>query len=168
MSEQTSPTVSPVVQKGTAEFKKAQADFLDLFFNQSKQEDWIPKAPFSFGEHKGQYLGMTSKKIQEAKLPMPFGCPNLFINPTMDKSSGKVSGIVWFCEVNGSICVCCREDFTKPQEAFPQYCPSPAELEMDDCTVHQGECDGCPSRYNCHPEDEEPDEWEEDDWQGEF
>jgi hypothetical protein len=161
----SSPTEQQqIVTKGTPQFKEAQIKYLDLFFNQSKEADWIPKAPFSYGEHKGQYLGMTSKKIQEAKLPMPFGCPSLFINPTKDKSSGKLSGIIWFCEINGTICVCCREDFTKPTEAYPAYCP---KYEVDDCTLHEGDCDACPSNGLCH-DTEEPEEWEVEAWGEQF
>ena len=157
-----------VVKKGSPEFKSTQAEYLKLFFN-AKPEDYLKRGVFTQGENAGKFLAATTQKILDAKLPMPFGCPLLCIQPCYDNAPGrkpdqfnKVTGIIWFCDQNGAICVCCREDFTGPQEEYPNYCPT---FEVDDCTLHQGDCDGCPSRYNCHPEWDETDEdwWEIED-----
>lgn len=115
-----------VVKKGTQEFKDAQARFLELFFKESKEGDYIPKGKFEFGDHKGKVLGFTSKKILEAKLAMPFGCPDLFIQPCYEK--GKLVGVIWFCDRIGCICVCCREDFT---DEYPIFCPDRDEMFGD-------------------------------------
>jgi hypothetical protein len=152
----------PIVKKKTPEFQAAQKQYLKLFFD-SKQEDYIKKGEFSQGQNVDKFLGMTSKKILEAKLPKPFGCPSLFIQPCIEEKTGKLTGVIWFCDVDGSICVCCREDFT---EAYPDYCKP--KLEPDDCTIHQGECDCCPSRFYCHPELDEEEEWEVEDLEGDF
>jgi hypothetical protein len=157
------------VKKGSPEFKSTQAEYLKLFF-EAKSGEYLKRGESSFGENKGKFLGATTQKILDAKLPMPFGCPVLFIQPCYDNAQGrepdqfnKVTGVIWFCGVNGCICVCCREDF---KEEYPQYCP---KFEMDDCTVHQGDCDACPSKYNCHPEFEDgPEDWEVEEWDGGF
>lgn len=157
-----------IAKKGSPEFKAACQQYLKLM-DESKEPDFIKKGMLP----DNKYLGLTSKKVLEAKLPMPFGCPDLFIQAcfeTLDK--GKLTersvctGIIWFCDRIGCICVCCREDFTKPQEEYPNYCPSPASI-MDHCA--DGDCDGCPDRFDCpeSPESQDPDDWEEDfdpDW----
>lgn len=141
------------VKKHTAEFKAACQRYLKLM-DESKETDFIRKGVMP----DNKYLGLTSKKILEAKLPMPFGCPDLFIQAcfeTIDK--GKLTenqlctGIIWFCDRIGCICVCCREDF---EEEWPEYCPNPLEMqgaEMD----------------NYEEDSEDRDDWEEDfepDW----
>jgi len=144
-----------IVRKGTAEFTAASKQYLKLYF-ESGEEDLIRKGEFAYGEHKGKCLGFTSKKIEEAKLPMPFGCPDLFIQPcfeTVDKDKLTerqiLTGVIWFCDRAGCICVCCREDFTNPKEEYPTYCPS-ASPEF----VNQGEED--------FDAEDSADEWEDD------
>lgn len=117
-----------IVKKGSPEFKVACEQYLKLFFD-SKEEDFIKKGEWTHGENKGKFLGMTSKKIQEAKLPMPFGCPDLFIQACIDNKTGKLSGVIWFCDRVGCICVSCREDF---KEEYPTNCPDPNELYFDE------------------------------------
>ena len=146
-----------VVKKKTPEFEAAKKKFLDLFFGSSKEE-YVASQGF----------GCKSRKVLEAKLPKPFGCPLLSVQPCIDEKdpSAKVQGVVWFCDINGSICVCCREDFTKAEEEYPNYCPT---AQVDDCEIHQGECEGCPSRAYCQPDEfEEPDDWEVEEWDGGF
>lgn len=130
-----------IAKKGSPEFKAVYEQYLKLFFD-SKQEDYIKKGESTQGENKGKFLGMTSKKIQEAKLPMPFGCSDLFIQPCIDDKTGKLTGVIWFCDRVGCICVSCREDF---KEEYPSNCPSVSDF-MGAC---DGECDGCPDKYNC-------------------
>jgi len=127
--------VEMIVKKGSSEFKDAQKKFIELFFD-SKEEDYIKKGQFESGENKGKFLGMTSKKIQEANLPLPFGCPDLFIQPCFNNAPNrqpddlnKLTGVIWFCNRTGCICVCCREDFTGEKEKFPDYCPEPWEMQ---------------------------------------
>jgi len=140
MNEKREIKAETVVKKGTFEFRAACEKYLELFLESSK-EDYIRKGIFQFGEYKGKCLGFTSKKIQAANLPMPFGCPDLFIQPTDN------GGIIWFCDRAGCICVCCREDFTKPEESYPKYCPPPEGFEPEYIE-----------------EDYLEEEWEEEDW----
>jgi len=119
-----------VVRKGSKEFMEARGQYLKLFFD-SEEADLIRRGVFEYGENKGKCLGFTSRKILEAKLPMPFGCPELFIQPC--EENGKVTGVIWFCGRDGCICVCCREDFASLGSAYPNYCPSEGfELESEE------------------------------------
>lgn len=154
-----------IVKKGSSEFKAVLQQYLKLM-DESKQEDFVKRGILP----DNKYLGLSSKRVDVAKLPMPFGCPNLFIQAcfeTIDKGKfterNLCTGIIWFCDINGSICVCCREDFTGPQEEYPNYCP---KFEVDDCTIHHGDCDACPN--NCHRESEDPEYWEVEEWEGGF
>jgi hypothetical protein len=157
-----------VLKKHSPEFKSVQTEYLKLFFD-AKPEDYLKRGVSTEGENKGKFLGSTTQKILDANLAMPFGCPSLFIQPWIDPRDplAKLQGVFWFCDRNGCICVCCREDFPGVQEEYPNYCPK-FEVEVDDCTLHQGDCDGCPSRGYCHPEDDEPEEWEVEEYDGEF
>jgi hypothetical protein len=141
------------VEKGTSEFKATQKRYLELFA-ESKDSDFIRMGIFEYGENKGKCLGLTSKKIQAANLSMPFGCPDLFIQPTD-------GGVIWFCNRTGYICVCCREDFTGENEKYPDYCPSPEGFEPEPCDCGSSTCDECNPGW-----DEESLEEEEDypDW----
>jgi len=135
-----------VVKKGTEEFKAAHQQYLKLFF-ESKKGDFIRRGIFDAGEHKGKYLGETSRKILEAKLPMPFGCPDLFIQPCIKEK--QLKGVIWFCDRIGCLCSCCREDMTKPSEEYPTNCPQPDIYDPDE------------DFYD--PEDDE-EWWTEEDW----
>ena len=146
-----------IVKKGTAQFKEVQNQYLKLFFA-TQEQDYIKKGEFEYGENKGKFLGMTSKKIQEANLPMPFGCPSLFIQPCFNNAPtrepdqlNKLTGIIWFCDRVGCICVCCREDFKAKNETFPLYCPNPWEMQGAEIENEQNWDDS-----------EDPDEWEDD------
>lgn len=108
-----------IVKKGSPEFKQVQQKYLECFL-EAKEEDLLPRGVSDFGEHKGKPLGFTSQQIFDAKLPMPFGCPDLFIQPHIDESN-RLTGVIWFCDRTGCICVCCRQDFT---QQYPTYCPS--------------------------------------------
>ena len=126
-----------IVKKGTPEFKAAYQQYLKLFFG-SKENEYLPRGTFEFGENKGKCLGHTSKKILEANLPKPFGCSSLFIQPCMKVTDkGKLTertalkGVVWFCDRVGYICTPCREDFTKPEESHPKSCPPPEDFEPE-------------------------------------
>lgn len=160
-------TEAKIAKKGTSEFTEAQKQYLTLFFS-AKADEYLKRGVWTTGEKAGQFLGCTTQKILDAKLAMPFGCPLLFIQPCIDMKDpkAKVEGVIWFCGIDGSICVCCRTDFTKPEEEYPNYCKK--NTEPDDCERHQGDCDGCPSNYNCHPELEEPEDWEVEEWEGDF
>jgi len=140
-----------IVKKGTEEFKKARLRYLDLFFNESSEDDYVPKGVSSFGEHEGKHLGHTSKKVIEAKLPMPFGCPDLFIQPSIE--GDKVKSVVWFCGRIGCICVSCREDFT---EQYPNHCPDPYEPWLGgDCDCGSSTCDICNPGWDEYFDDED-------------
>lgn len=119
-----------IVKKGSEEFKAAKKQYIELFVS-SEDENMIRKGIFTLGEHEGKALGFTSKKILEAKLPMPFGCPDLFIQPCTD-DNGKVVSVIWFCDRVGCLCSCCREDMTDPKEAYPTYCPDGDEGAFGD------------------------------------
>jgi hypothetical protein len=106
----------PAVQKYSKEFAEARQKYLKLFM-ESTESEMIRKGIFEFGEHAGKCLGLTTQKILNAKLPMPFGCPDLFIQPC------EGGGVIWFCDRAGCICACCREDFTEENEKYPDYCP---------------------------------------------
>jgi hypothetical protein len=58
---------------------------------------------------------------------MPFGCPllELYVWPRNPDGSQSVA---YFCGRIGCLCVCCREDFTKPEEEYPRYCPTEGEF----------------------------------------
>ena len=158
--------VENIVQKQTPKFKEAQQKYLDLFFS-AKAEEYLKRGEFAFGENAGKFLGCTTQKILDAKLPKPFGCPHLFIQPCF--SDDKCTSVIWFCGINGCICICCREDFKGEKEKYPDYCPSPYDPQQDDCALHEGDCSSCPSRYDCHPDefaDDEP--WEDDDWEFDY
>jgi hypothetical protein len=143
-----------IVKKVSPEFKAACKQYLKLFFD-SKQEDYIKKGEFTQGENKGKFLAMTSKKILEAKLPLPFGCSNLCIQPCIDDKTGKLTGVIWFCDRVGCICVSCREDFT---EEYPTNCPNLADVNIP-C---DGECDGCVDKYNCPDSPRFDEGWDEE------
>lgn len=156
-------TQEQIVKKGTPEFKAACEQYLKLFFD-SKEEDFIKKGEFTQGENKGKFLGATSKKIVEAKLPMPFGCPDLFIQPCFNNAEGrkpdqlnKLTGVIWFCDRIGCICVSCREDFT---EEYPTNCTNPIDVNAPYC---DGECDGCADKYNCPDSPRFDEGWDDED-----
>lgn len=139
-----------VAKKGSEEFKAACKQYLQLFFD-TKQDEYIKRGIWEFGENKDKCLGLTSKRILEAKLPMPFGCPDLFIQPCID-DKGKLTGVVWFCDRIGCICSCCREDLTAPNEEYPIYCP-------ERLTPFDGYCDcGSSTCDICNPD------WEDEEW----
>jgi len=123
------------VKKGTKEFSDARHKLLDLFFNRSAKDDY-------YVSNNG--LGSRSKVVDAhlSEIPMPFGCPSLLINPTMENE--KVTGIIWFCSRDGCICVCCREDFTGEKERYPDYCPPVNGFEPEpDCDCGSSTCDIC-------------------------
>lgn len=111
-----------IVEKGTEEFKKARSEYLRLL-GESTDLDILRRGIFEFGEHKGKCLGITSQRIIDAKLPMPFGCPSLFVQVT------EGGGIIWFCGRVGCICSCCREDMKEEWTHYPKYCPLPEGFE---------------------------------------
>lgn len=119
-------TEQQIVKKRSKEFEAAKRKYCELFFA-AKQADFLARGVSDFGEHKGKALGFTSQQILDAKLPMPFGCPDLFIQPCIDDSN-RVTGVIWFCDRVGCICSCCREDMTDPKEAYPTYCPDRSEI----------------------------------------
>lgn len=121
MSEQK----ADVVNKGSTEFKETKERFIRLLC-ESKDEEIIRKGISEYGEHKGEHLGITTKRILTANLPMPFGCADLFVNPCIE--GDKLVSVVWFCDRVGCICSCCREDMDSPKEEYPIYCPSRSEV----------------------------------------
>ena len=143
-----------IVVKGSQEFQEARRQYRKLFL-ESEKDVLIPRGIFEFGEHKGKCLGYTSKKISEANLPAPFGCPDLFMQPC------EGGGIVWFCDRVGCICVCCREDFTGDKEKYPDYCPSRNEMYGDNfCDCGSSTCDVCNPGWD----EGTLDDYEEDYW----
>lgn len=115
-----------IVDKGTDEFREVKKRYFKIF-NLSVEGDIIQKGFFTHGEHKGKFLGITSQKVLDADLPMPFGCPDLFIQPTSKNS------VIWFCDRVGCICSCCREDMNKENEKYPNYCPPKEGFEPCGC-----------------------------------
>lgn len=124
------------VIKGSEEFEAAKEKYCELFFA-AKKEDLLARGVFEIGEHKDKALGFTSQQILDAELPMPFGCPDLFIQPCID-GSNRVTGVIWFCDRVGCICSCCREDMTSPKEAYPTYCPVRAEMSLECDSEQEG------------------------------
>jgi hypothetical protein len=124
-----------IVEKGTKEFTDAKQKFFELFFNKTASDQYYNPNP----------LGARSRVVDEhlSEIPMPFGCPSLLVNPTMDGE--KVTGVIWFCERAGCICVCCREDFTRENEKYPNYCPSESEFldTGEPCDCGSSTCDEC-------------------------
>lgn len=121
-----------VVKKGSTEFGDVKAQFIRLLC-ESGDAEILKRGVYEHGEQKGECLGITSKKILAANLPMPFGCPDLFVNPCIE--DGKLSSVIWFCDRVGCLCSCCREDMDSPKEEYPTYCPSRSEFH------HYGEED---------------------------
>jgi hypothetical protein len=146
-----------IVKKGTSEFKEVREQFIKLFF-ESKDEELVPAGPFGYASDrkKQQYLGLKSKKVAAANLPMPFGCPNLLVNPCV--KDGKVTGLIYFCERVGCICVCCREDFTKENEKYPDYCLPSGGFGEEYCDCGSSTCDICNPGWD----EDYPEEWEDD------
>lgn len=114
-----------VVKKGSPEFKAASQKYIELLCQSTHKEIIMMGEHQNFETGKTEYIGLTSQKIKDANLPMPFGCPDLFVHPFFEKK--QLKSVAWFCNRLGCLCSCCREDFTKPTEEYPKYCPDPFE-----------------------------------------